>query len=187
MSEGSFPTSLSFPMFSNRKGRVSVRAPLGNAALGCSGLVPGSWETEWHPAPPSKETMPRVTPHCAIKKTELSNQRWGPGAGGDWRAHIWQKDGPCQGHCASQSLGVWKACREQSPELQTTSEKKSHHSPRAFPLGVGKRWKERVTEDSSSFEICKAYQSRVGQEVGRRHWRASRSPSLHAWGGGWQP
>ena len=97
----------------------------------------------------SKETMPRVTPHCAIKnhpqerKTELLNQSWGLRAGGDWGAHRWRKDGLCQGHCASQSLWFWKGWRKQSPEPQTASEKKSHHSTGAFPLGVDKRLKER--------------------------------------------
>lgn len=73
---------------------------------------------------------------------EPLNQNPEPGVGGDWEALIWQKDGPCQGHCVSQSLRFQKGWREQSQEAQTTSEKKRPHSFRAFVLGVGKWPKE---------------------------------------------
>lgn len=52
---------------------------------------------------------------------ELLNQNWGgPGRAGNGGAYIWQKDGPCQGHCAFEILMFWKEWREYSQEPQIT-------------------------------------------------------------------
>lgn len=96
-------------------------------------------EREWHDLTESKETamescltMPlRITPQ--ERKIELLKQGLGlRGAGTEE-----QKSSPRQDHCASQRLMFWKGRRGKSQEPQITRKKKSHHSPRALPLGVG--------------------------------------------------
>lgn len=110
--------------------------------LCASAPVPGSWKREWHHLTGSKETMVEVAPHCAIKnhflerKMELFNKGWAWGRQG-LRA-VWQKDGPCRGHCALRASCSGKEKHERVKNLKLHLRKKTHHFPRALFLRVGK-------------------------------------------------